>query len=224
MSRFEVPFTNMGEEEDEQQLIPPEMMNELPDEFRLFLTEELTRENGTELVQAMYELNDMNEKLGTEIPILLIINTPGGDLQSCQMICDVMNEISTPVHTKCFGQACSAGIMIFMNGEPGFRTSSQSAQFMSHRFSTAVEGSHAELKYHNEEMERMHERLIDHYITCTGLTKKKVEDNLLAEHDTWLTAEDCKGYNIVDNIIEGKKKNVRRRARKPRASSKSVKK
>jgi ATP-dependent Clp protease protease subunit len=206
MSSFEVPLVGNDD-------IP---MQELPlEEFRLFLTDEITSENATELVKAFYDINDINKQLDQFRPIVLIINTPGGDLQASQMICDVMNEIETPVYTKCTGKACGGGIMIFMNGEPGCRISFQNCQFMSHRFSTAVEGSHTDLKYHNEEMDRMHERLVDHYVACTGLTKRKIESSLLTEHDVWLSPEEAKKLNIVDEIIPLRNKYERKsRSRK----------
>jgi len=213
MSRFEIQFSSPEEQ-------TYDVENSQRKEFRLFLIGELTKDNGTELIQSMYDINEINEELGTEIPIILIINTPGGDLQVCQMVCDVMNEIKTPVYTKCLGQACSAGIIILMNGEPGFRTASKHSQMMSHRFSTAIEGSHSDLEYHNKEMQRMYSRLIDHYVFCTGLTKKKIEERLLAEHDTYLTSQECVELNIIDEVIKGKEKNVKRRTKSTRSSKK----
>jgi ATP-dependent Clp protease protease subunit len=194
LSSYELNLNNVEPEE------------KFPECYRLYLTREISQDISTSIVQGLYEIDEINKEIGKNIPIKLLINSPGGDLQCSQMICDVMNEIDTPVYTICYGQACSGGFMIFMNGEKGFRITSQNSQFMSHRFSMALEGSHSDFQYHNKEMERMHTRLIEHYQACTGLPEKKVKDLLLPEHDVWLTPEECKALNIVDEIIPMKRK------------------
>jgi ATP-dependent Clp protease protease subunit len=181
-----------------------------PKEFRIYLTDEIRSENATKIVEQMFEINEINEQFEYKIPIRLIINTPGGELHASQMICDVMDEIKTAVHTSAYGKACSGGFMIMMNGEPGFRTCTESTQFMSHRFITAMEGSHTDFIYHQEEMNRMHERLVSHYAKCTGLSAKKIEKELLSSHDVWLDAARCKSFNVIDRIIPTKKRYAQR--------------
>lgn len=186
--------------------------NTPPKEFRVYLTTEIRAENATEIVEQMYEINEINQQFDYKIPIRLIINTPGGELHSSQMICDVMDEIKTPVHTSAYGKACSGGFMILMNGEHGFRSCTENTQFMSHRFITSMEGSHSDFIIHHVEMNRMHERLVKHYMKCTGLSAKRIEKELLTGHDVWLEAEKCKEYNILDNIIKSKARNYGKRS------------
>jgi ATP-dependent Clp endopeptidase proteolytic subunit ClpP len=175
-----------------------------PKELRVYLTEAIEPKGAKEIVERLYAYNEFNvvniENPSDYIPIRLIINSPGGDLQASQMICDVMDEIETPVSTCAYGQACSGGLMIFMNGTKGTRTATTSTQFMSHRFIMGMEGSHTEFKIRYKEMDRIHERLVQHYAKCTGLTAKRIEKELLNDHDVWLTSEDCKKFGIVDLI------------------------
>jgi ATP-dependent Clp protease protease subunit len=169
--------------------------------FRLFILGEIKIDSSREIVEQLYNIDDLNKTLQNPKPIKLIINSPGGDLYASQMICDVISEIETPVHCHAYGQACSGGLIIFMAGEKGYRCCTKKTQFMSHRFSTEIGGSHTELQNHTRELDRIYNRLLNHYQECTGLTKKRIEKELLPARDVWLDADTCKKLNIVDQII-----------------------
>ena len=63
----------------------------------------------------------------------------------------------------------------------------------------------------NKEFKSTYERMLAHYINCTGLKKKTIEKELLCEHDIWLTAEEALKFNIADEVIKSKhKKRIRR--------------
>lgn len=175
-----------------------------PDIFYLFMTGEINIENSTQLCEKIKYMDQYNRLNKTNIPIELNINSPGGDLFASWMVCDVMNSVETPIITIAMGQVASGGIIVFMNGLKGYRIATPNTQFMSHRFLTAIEASHSELKNQQIEWDRSHERIINHYHVCTGLTKKVIEKDLLNEHNVWLTAEDCLKYKICDKIEDGR--------------------
>lgn len=175
---------------------------QLPDVFTLFLTGEINTQNATELCEKLKYIETLNRlnQNNHVIPVELVINSPGGDLFSSWMICDVMNSMNTPVQTVAMGQVASGGLLIFMNGLKGWRLSTPNTQFMSHRFITSLQASHHELKNQQLEWDRIHRRIIDHYKRCTGLTEKAILKELLPEHDVWLTAEECHKLGICDII------------------------
>jgi ATP-dependent protease ClpP protease subunit len=135
----------------------------------------------------------------------LIINSPGGDLNAAWMICDIMDTIESPVITYGFGLIGSAAFIIYMNGDYGLRFATKNTQFMSHTFTMVIGGKRGDHIAHASEITRMHKRMIDHYMKCTGLTKAEIEDKLLVEHDIWLTAANAKALRIVDKIIPVRK-------------------
>lgn len=192
MKTMEIPINVLSAKDDDN--------NELT-EYRSYIIGEITHELTEKVIETLYLANELNTVKKTNYPIRLIINSVGGDLHCSQMICDVMEEIETPVYTYGYGQVCSGGIIIFMKGEKGYRFSSKLTQFMTHRFSTSINGTHSDLKIHNSEMDRMFERLINHYEECTQLPRDIIEKDLLSDHDVWLNAEECYDYNIVDQII-----------------------
>lgn len=166
----------------------------------LFLTGDLKMEVGTTLVENMMQIESRNRESGNFPPLTIIINSEGGDLRACWMICDLMDQMKTPIETFALGLAASGGLMIFMNGTKGLRKATPNTQFMSHRYSIGLEITHADLNSQMSELDRIHQRMINHYVKCTGLSKKKILKDLLTEHNVWLDASECKTFNICDVV------------------------
>lgn len=196
--RIQLPFETQSQNQS------PQDQNQDPDIITLFLVGEIKQDNAVELCNKMKVVETYNRMNNTAIPIELIINSPGGDLHSSWMICDIMNSMVTPVQTIGLGQVASGGFIIFMNGVKGYRLATPNTQFMSHRFIAGLEASHQDLKNQQVEWDRTHDRIIQHYKRCTGLSEKIIETDLLPEHNVWLTAEDCLKYKICD-IIDTKR-------------------
>lgn len=190
----------------------------IDEEHKIILVGEINSETTNNVVSQLYELESINKKYGVSIPIKLLINSPGGDLYSSQMICDVMNEISTPVYTCAYGQACSGGFIIFMNGENGYRISGKYTQFMTHRFRTSMEGSQSDFKEYGVVMESMLDQLVSFYKDCTNLNEKVILEDLLNDKDVYLSPIDCYHYNVVDQIIGEDLSGITRKHTKTRRS------
>lgn len=202
---------------------------------KVFLVGEINDEVATCVCRQMMLINEKNAFLESYDPIHFVINSPGGDMHAGWMICDVMDTIEAPIITYGFGCIASAGLLVFMNGDYGYRFATKNTQFMSHRFSMISGGNHSDLVSQQPELGRMHKRIIDHYTKCTGLQKKDVEEKLLTEHNVWFTAAQAKKMNILDKIIhvrkrhfmdyekEKKRENGRKQTNKRRPRKKSSK-
>jgi len=187
---------------------------------KVFLVGELTEEVAVNVCRQMLLINERNHLMGIEEPLHMIINSPGGDLNAAWMICDLMDTIDCPIITYGFGSVASAGLIIFMNGNYGFRYATKNTQFMSHRFSMITGGKHSDLISHKSEIDRIHNRIVDHYTKCTALTKTQIYDNLLAEHDIWFNAAHAKKMNIVDTIMPIKKRHIKQRDKNAKRNNK----
>lgn len=168
----------------------------------LILAGEINIQNSTELIKCLLEIDAVSCATNNFEPIDLFINSSGGDLYSSFAICDVLSMIKTPVRTIGLGQVASGAFMIFMSGKQGLRIATTNTQFMSHRYAIGYEATHANIKSQQPELDRVHDRIIDLYKKNTGLSKKVIDKDLLTEHDVWLTAEDCKTYNICDQVLD----------------------
>lgn len=148
----------------------------------------------------------INASLDIPEPITVIINSPGGSVTSAWQMCDMMDYVSSEIHTVGVGKICSAGLLLFMNGAYGHRKVSDRCAIMSHRYSWGAEGKHTDLIAVRKEQDYVHQRILRHYIECTGLSKKYIEKHLLTEHDAWLTPEEAKKHKLVDIVVPSKKK------------------
>jgi len=180
---------------------------DLPENHIIFLAGEVNMEMAVGVCQQLLEVDIAAKQEGIVVPITLIINSVGGDLMAAWQICDIMDFIDCPVYTTGVGQIASAALMIFMNGENGFRVVSDRTSIMSHRYSWGAAGKHNDLISIQDEFKNSHSRMVKHYTECTGLSSKEVEQKLLCEHDVWLTATQAKNLGIVDKIIGSKKSN-----------------
>lgn len=194
--RIELPFKTNDNTNEPDTIIP--------DVIPLFMVGEIKPDMATDLCFKLKSIETYNRLHQTMIPIELYINSPGGDLYSSWMICDIMDSMQTPIQTIGMGQVASGGLIVFMNGIKGWRTATPNTNFMSHRFIAGTEASHHDLKQQQVEWDRTHDRIIQHYKRCTGLSSKVIEKELLPEHNVWLSADDCLKLGICD-IIENER-------------------
>lgn len=185
--------------------IPPQDI-QIPDLYNIiFIQGEIVEETALEVSQKLLSIELLNKTNDTDEPVTLFINSGGGLVSSAWQICDMMDFISTPVHTVGVGLVASAALIILMNGSKGERKVTDRTSIMSHRFSGGTIGNHSNLIAANKEFETMHDRMIKHYVECTGLEKSQIEERLLLEHDKWLTPLEAKKLNLIDEIVESNK-------------------
>ena len=182
-----------------------------PLDYIIYIVGDIVPQTAVMATQQMIALDKFNAATGVLHPITMVVNSGGGSVNAAWQICDVMDYIRTPIHTTGLGQIASAALMIFMNGEPGHRVITEKTSIMSHLYSWGTSGSHNNLISVNKEFQSTYDRMMAHYINCTGLSKKKIEKELLCEHDIWLTAEEALRLNLADEIVRTKRKRFNKR-------------
>lgn len=198
---------HQNEEDDENEAV----IRINPLDYIVYVIGDITMQTAVAATQQMIALDKINMLTNNFHPITMIINSGGGSVNAAWQICDIMDYIKTPVHTTGLGEIASAALMIFMNGQPGHRVITEKTSIMSHLYSWGAAGSHNNLISVNKEFQSVYERMMKHYMNCTGLTKKKIEKELLCEHDVWLTAEEALKLNIADEIVKTKIKRHKRK-------------
>lgn len=176
-----------------------------PTGYLIYVTGEITQELADEVTKQIIIFDIQNKVKGEQLPITLLINSPGGDLHAGWQICDIMDFVESPVFTTGLGEIASAALMIFMNGEPGHRVVTDRTAIMSHRYSWGVAGNHAELVAAQPEFKNVHKRILSHYVECTGLDIKQVEAELLKPYNVWLSPRKAVNLRLADKIFRTKK-------------------
>jgi len=132
--------------------------------------------------------------------LTLMITSYGGDLFSAFALIDVMRGSKIPIHTIGLGMIASAGLMTFIAGEPGYRLITPNTSILSHQWSAGTWGKEHELVATRRQFELTTSRMISHYRKCTKLSEKVIRERLLPPQDVWLSAEEAKEYNLVDQV------------------------
>lgn len=195
---------NLEETVDQEQLIEAaekadksEMEKMLSEDRMIFMFGHIGTFTAEDIIKKLL----LYDKQDSEKPVKLVIGSYGGDVYSSFAIIDIMEYVECPVETIGIGMVMSGGLLIFMAGDK--RDVSQTASILSHRFWTIKAGSQAQLKADQVEDDRVHKRMIDHYIKFSKYgTKKEVEANLLKETNVWLTPEETIEHGLADEFFD----------------------
>lgn len=132
--------------------------------------------------------------------LTLIINSPGGDLNSAFALIDIMKGSAIPVHTLGIGQISSCGLLTFIAGHKGSRVITPMTSILSHQYSWGSYGKEHELIARVREFELTSARMMALYKHCTGLSETKIREVLLPARDIWLSAEEAVELGVADSI------------------------
>ena len=135
-----------------------------------------------------------------EADIHFYINSPGGAITAGMAIYDTMQYISCDVATYCIGQAASMGAVLLTAGAPGKRNALPNSRIMIHQPLAGMEGTATELEIHAKEVRRVKKRMNEILLKHTGHSLEKVEED--TDRDYFMTAEEAKNYNLIDNVLE----------------------
>jgi len=135
--------------------------------------------------------------------IYLYINSPGGIVTSGLAIYDTMQFIKCDLYTYCMGQAASMGALILSAGTKGKRIALPNARVMIHQPLGGVQGQATDIGIQAQEILRMKKRVNEILSRHTGQPIDKIEKD--TDRDFFMSAEESKGYGIVDSVISERK-------------------
>lgn len=153
-----------------------------------------------ELIKFIIERNLMIKDQPKMIKV--IINSPGGDVNSCFALIDTMKGSNIPIYTYGLGQIASCGLMTFIAGDKGHRYITRNTAILSHQYSWGSFGKEHELMATVKEFNNTSMRILNHYKKCTGLSEKDIKKYLLPPEDVWLTAQEAVKYGLADAIVD----------------------
>ena len=165
--------------------------------FNMFMGD-VTQETMKPLIEWIIAENFNQEKKKKELT--LGVCSPGGDLNACFALVDVMKGSQIPIRTIGMGMIASCGLLMYISGEKGRRILTPNTSILSNQYSWATYGKEHELFAQVKEYDLTTERIINHYKKCTGLTEKDIREYLLPPHDVWLSAKEAKKLGLCDLI------------------------
>ncbi|MCP4295695.1 MAG: ATP-dependent Clp protease proteolytic subunit [Proteobacteria bacterium] len=140
------------------------------------------------------------ESMDAKAEIRIIINSPGGEIQSGFAIYDMLHFIECPVVTIVAGLAASMGSILSLSGDKGKKYAFPHAKIMIHQpLLTGAQGTTIDLEIHSEQIIKTRKLLADLYAKKTGKTAKQILKDM--ERDHWLTAKESLDYGLIDKVI-----------------------
>ncbi len=164
----------------------------------IFLTGEVEDHMASVIIAQLLFLESENPSKD----IAMYINSPGGAVTAGMAIHDTMKYIRPRVSTVCIGQACSMGSFLLAAGEPGLRVALPNARIMIHQPSGGARGMASDIEIQAREILRIRKRMNDLYVKYTGRALEEIERAL--DRDTFLEADEAKGFGLVDKVIESR--------------------
>ncbi|MEX2368888.1 MAG: ATP-dependent Clp endopeptidase proteolytic subunit ClpP [Candidatus Paceibacterota bacterium] len=153
----------------------------------------------TVIAQLLYLESEAPDK-----DISLYINSPGGSVTATLAMLDTMNYVQCDIQTICVGIAASGGAVLLSAGEKGKRFCLENSEVMIHQPHGGAEGQATDIEITAKHILKTRERLNEIMAENTGQTVKKIQDDV--DRDFFMTAEEAKGYGIIDEIMQSKKK------------------
>ncbi|MEW6089866.1 ATP-dependent Clp protease proteolytic subunit [Parvibaculum sp.] len=132
-------------------------------------------------------------------PITVIVSSPGGHVESGDMIHDMIKFIKPRVRVLGTGWVASAGALIYVAANLEDRYTLPNTRFLLHEPRGGVRGSATEIDIQAREVLRMRERLNKIFAEATGQPLERIVKD--TNRDYWMSAEEAKEYGVVGKII-----------------------
>ena len=133
-------------------------------------------------------------------PITLVISSPGGHVESGDMIHDVAKFVKPRVRVLGTGWVASAGALIYVTAAKEDRFCLPNTRFLLHEPRGGIGGSASEIDIQAKQVLIMRERLNRIFAEATGQTYEKIVADTHRDH--WLTAQEAVAYGIAGKIIK----------------------
>ena len=135
----------------------------------------------------------------SEGDIRLILNSPGGHVESGDTIHDRIRFLGPRVKILGTGWVASAGAHIYLGAPRENRYALPYTRFLLHQPLGGVRGQASDISIEAEEILRMRERLNREIAKETGQPYEKIVAD--TERNYWLSAEAARDYGLVGKII-----------------------
>lgn len=168
---------------------------------RIFLSDAVDNDSARDVIRKLWylEISDPGK------PILFIINSPGGSVDSGFAIWDQIKMISSPVTTLVTGLAASMGSILSLCAAPKRRFATEHARIMIHQpaINAVVRGQATDLEIHAKEILKTRQQLVDIYVGATGKDAKTIDRAI--DRDTWMSSQEALEFGLLDKIVKSYK-------------------
>ena len=161
---------------------------------KVFITGEINTAMAKLVAEQLHALAYINDE-----PIVMFISSPGGHVESGDMIFDAIRFIKPVVITIGSGWVASAGALIYVAADKENRYSLPNTRFLLHQPSGGFQGKAMDFEAYAKENIEMKESRNRIFSDATGQPIEKVRID--TDKDFWLSAEEAVEYGLVHSIV-----------------------
>jgi ATP-dependent Clp protease protease subunit len=132
-------------------------------------------------------------------PIKLIVNSPGGHVESGDTIHDLLSFIESPVAVIGTGWVASIATHIFLGVEKNRRFCLSNTRFLIHQPSGGAGGKASDIAIQAQEIVKMRQRIAEKIAGATGQKVERVMKDI--DRDYWMSTDEAKEYGILGTVI-----------------------
>lgn len=155
---------------------------------------EITEDIAVDFLDQLLELN-----MESEEPITVLINTPGGEINSGLMMVDAITGSRAPVRMVCTGKAYSMGAVLFACAKE--RLMLPNSELMLHQplLGGRVSGNASSIKSISDSLLETKTKLNKLIASYTGKTEDEIDE--ATNYDHYFSAEEAIEFKLCDKMI-----------------------
>ena len=163
---------------------------------KVFIEGEISSESACEFIKKILILNEED----TDKPIDVLINSPGGEINSGMAIYDVIQASKAPIRMFCIGRAYSMGAL-FSSGNHG-RYMLPHSELMLHEplLGNRVSGNSSSIQSISESLLETKRRMNQILARHTGKSEEEVEK--ATSYDHYYSPEESREFGLCDEIVD----------------------
>lgn len=164
---------------------------------KVFIEGEITPEAACEFIKKIMVLNEEDSSK----PIDVLINSPGGEINSGMVMYDVIQASKAPIRMFCIGRAYSMGAVLFACGNHG-RYMLPHSELMLHEplLGNRVGGNSSSIKSISESLLETKRKMNQILSKHTGKSEEEVEK--ATSYDHYYSPEESKDFGLCDQIVD----------------------
>lgn len=193
------PFVRLDDDEETEEKVKAQQS--IPVDKHLFEARQvmivgpITMDLARDVCQRLLALAHVSSE-----PITVIVSSPGGHVESGDMIHDTIGLIGAKVNILGMGWVASAGALIYISVPVERRFATPNTRFLLHQPSGGAGGAATDIEIQAREIIKMRERLNKLFSAATGQPIERIETD--TDRDLWMGADEAIEYGLVGKVVK----------------------
>jgi ATP-dependent Clp protease protease subunit len=189
--------SRLDDEDEEEKTKTPQSIpvdKHLFDARTVLITGGITQELARDVTARLFALSHVSND-----PITVVVSSPGGHVESGDMIHDAIKFVRPRVRILGMGWVASAGALIYVSVPKEDRYCTPNTRFLLHQPSGGAGGPATDIEIQAREILKMRDRLNRIFSEATGQPVERIDRD--TDRDYWMDPEQAIAYGLVGRVV-----------------------